>query len=191
MAGIHEEYNNYETLKSSILKLKNEIDFLVKENKLLKKNLYSISSQKRLFENIQQVEQGIYEKENYFTATVDGVISDIFYNVNEICYKKEEMLTIHQLIDPTINAYFDPETIDNLNVGDIVDIEFPGQSKTKGIIEKFYVSTYALPSEFQKKYEPTERNIVAKINPVDEPVLWQKRFQTQWLYILLNGYQIR
>jgi len=50
----------------------------------------------------------------------------------------------------------------------MVTIEFPDKTESLGIISKFFVSTYAVPSEFQKKYEPTERNIVAEIVPFNK-----------------------
>jgi len=113
-------------------------------------------------------ELGLYDEIKYFASPMDGVISDVFYKENEMCYKKEEMVTIHQLNNASINTYFDPEEIKYLEVGDVVDIEFPDKSQTKGIISKFFVSTYAVPSEFQKKYEPTERNIVAEVVPLNK-----------------------
>jgi len=45
-------------------------------------------------------------------------------------------------------------------------ISFPDGSKSEGLISKFHMNTYELPSEFQNKYEPTKRNIVAEVVPI-------------------------
>ena len=54
--------------------------------------------------------------------------------------------------------------------------ESVAQTYSKGKIVHSYISTYALPSEFQKKYEPTERTILVDIEPinVNEAELWRK-----------------
>ena len=52
-------------------------------------------------------------------------------------------------------------------VSAVVNIPFPDEVSYQGIIQRVYVATYEAPSEFQKKYEPTERNIMAHIVPLD------------------------
>jgi len=168
LGGIHEEYNQYTSLQEEELRITSEIEFHNQEIELLKSHLYQLSIQRNEYFSINENTLGLYEEVKYFVSPIDGVISDVFYAENEICYKKEEMMTIHQLNNASINTYFDPEEIKYLEVGDIVNIEFPDKSKTKGLISKFFVSTYAVPSEFQKKYEPTERNIVAEIVPINK-----------------------
>jgi len=168
LGGIHEEYNQYSNMLDKKAKLISEIDYHKHEIEILKKHIAQLYVQKKLYSDINIGELGIYDEVQYFISPLDGVISDVFYEANEICYKKEEMITIHQLTNATINTFFDPEEIRYLEIGDMVDIEFPDKSQTKGVISKFFVSTYALPSEFQKKYEPTERNIVAEVLPVNK-----------------------
>lgn len=168
LGGIHEEYHQYSLLQDQLANLQAEIEYHRKEIEVLKKYLYQLSLQNQLYAHLNSGELGVYDEVKYYVAPIDGVISDVFYGVNEMCYKKEEMITIHQLQDASINTYFDPEEIKYLEVGDVVDIEFPDKSKTQGIISKFFVSTYAVPSEFQKKYEPTERNVVAEVVPLSK-----------------------
>jgi len=168
LGGIHDEYNQYSLLKGQLLKLQADIVYHRNEIEVLKKYLYQLLLQNQMYDSINSDELGVYQVVKYFVAPIDGVISDVFYGVNEICYKKEEMITIHQLQHASINTYFDPEEIKYLEVGDVVDIEFPDKSQTKGVISKFFVSTYAVPSEFQKTYEPTERNVVAEVVPLSK-----------------------
>lgn len=166
LGGIHEEYHQYSILQDQQAKLLAEIEYHRKEIDVLKKYLRQLYAQNQMYDKLNTGELSVYNQVKVFISPLDGVISDVFYGINEICYKKDEMITIHQLQNASINTYFDPEEIKYLEVGDVVDIEFPDKSQTKGIISKFFVSTYAVPSEFQKKYEPTERNIVAEVVPL-------------------------
>ena len=90
-------------------------------------------------------------------------IGQINFDANETCFRREEVLTIHKLDDMKIKVYFDPHEMKYLNSGDDVQVTFPDGSQSKGFIENFHVATYALPDEFQKKYEPTTRNVVANV----------------------------
>lgn len=165
LSGINSEYSSYSSLQNENAKVLAEIEFYKAENKILKNHLYRLYGQeKALMGNNETF--NVYDKIHYFTSPLDGVISDVFYEVNEICYKKEEMMTIHQLNNATINTYFDQEEMKYLEEGDVVVVKFPDNRTTSGVISKFLVSTYAVPSEFQKKYEPTERNIVAEVKPL-------------------------
>ncbi len=168
LAGIHDEYHQYSLLQDQLAKALADIEFHEKEIDVFKGYLNKLYAQNQLYSNVNSGELGVFDQVKVFVAPIDGVISDVFYGVNEICYKKEEMITIHQLERASINTYFDPEEIKYLEVGDVVSVEFPDKSMTKGIISKFFVSTYAVPSEFQKKYEPTERNIVAEVVPLSK-----------------------
>ncbi len=111
-----------------------------------------------------------------YLAPIKGVIGQISVNEKETCYRTDNVLTIHNPEQVFIKAYFDLDEIKNVNVEDEVIIEFPDKTKSKGIINKYYVSTYALPEEFQKTYEPTERSIVVEIIPLNnlERKQWAK-----------------
>ena len=167
VGGIHKEYNTYQSLKTQKAKINTEITALQKENKVLKQYISKLYQNENTYQSLELNKASFYEEVKIFAAPIDGIISDVFYAQNEICYKKEELLTIHQMKEPSIHTYFDPNEIPYLKVGDEVDIAFPDGSKSRGVIDNFFVSTYALPSEFQKKYEPTERNVVASIVPKD------------------------
>ncbi len=168
LSGLHEEYDHYTSLKEKKQMVLEDNELLLNENKMYKKYLYQLNRNLNMFDNVNKSKLKIYDRQKYFVAPVDGIISDIFHENNEICYKKSELMTIHQLRDASISTYFDPEEVDNLDVGDVVKVRFPDGSSKNGLISNFYISTYALPSEFQKKYEPTERNIVAKVIPMSK-----------------------
>ena len=103
-----------------------------------------------------------------YRSPIDGIIGAINMNPNEVCYEGDDVMTVHKPDEISIYAYFDQKVVDDINRGELVTITFPDGSKTKGRIENFYVSTYALPDEFQKRYEPTERTILAEVVPLNE-----------------------
>jgi multidrug resistance efflux pump len=166
LAGLHEEYGRYINLQDEKAKMMSEVEFYRNEIRVMKNQYNLLQRNKRQVAQTSRGELAAYDEIRYFRAPIDGVVSDIFYEVNEICYKKEELMTIHQLGNASIVTYFDQTEIENLEVGDHVEIEFPDGTVHHGVISKFFVSTYAVPTEFQKKYEPTERNIVAEVIPL-------------------------
>ncbi len=105
---------------------------------------------------------------NNYISPINGVIGQIHKNSEEACYKKERVMTIHNKDKVFIKAYFDLNDASSINQGTTVIVELPNGFKSKGIINKLYIATYEAPTEFQKKYEPTERNILAEIIPLEE-----------------------
>lgn len=181
LSGVHDSYDVYQSLLRQVANMESEIMLKEQESKLFEQNIGSLMFQQAKSNRMHSEKFEVFEMIKYFTSPMDGVVSDIFYEPNEICYKKEELLSLHQLENPTINTYFDPNEIKYLQVGDPVQISFPDGSSQQGLINKFFVSTYAVPSEFQKKYEPTERNIVAEVVPLDldDTKKWQNFYKME------------
>ncbi|WP_412984630.1 HlyD family efflux transporter periplasmic adaptor subunit [Pontimicrobium sp. IMCC45349] len=157
---------NAETVKLDLLK--SEIALLYEQLRYLKDD-----------KNPLNVSYGFGEGKEVnssYLAPIKGVIGQISVNENETCYRTESVLTIHNPEQVFIKAYFDLDEIKNINVMDEITIQFPDKTKSKGIINKYYVSTYALPEEFQKTYEPTERSIVVEVIPLNnlEKQKWAK-----------------
>ena len=166
LGGVHKEYREYSELQEQKARIQSEILALKKENIVYQKFIQNLNIEET---NNQQLDQSKFNWINeikYYIAPTDGRISEIFYGINEICYKKEELLTILKKEGAFINTFFDPDELPYLNVGDQVMISFPDGSKSEGLISKFHMNTYELPSEFQNKYEPTKRNIVAEVVPI-------------------------
>lgn len=88
-------------------------------------------------------------------------------------------MTIHDVEKVFIKAYFDLKDLAHIKKGSIVLVEFPDKTISEGIINKLYISTYKAPTEFQKKYEPTERNILTEIVPLDKEQIpeWGKFYK--------------
>ncbi len=104
---------------------------------------------------------------HYFTAPMDGLVTRIFIQPTETALKTEEILTLHKNRPAYIKAYFEQEDLANFKEGDIFKVTFPDGSTSHGMLKRFYIATYVLPEEFQKKYEPTTRSVAADIYPLN------------------------
>lgn len=103
----------------------------------------------------------------YFKSPINGVATRIFIHNYETALKSEEIISLHQAHPAFIKAYFEQADLKYFKVGDEFNIEFPDGTMSKGVLKRFYIATYTLPDEFQKKYEPTTRSIAADIYPLD------------------------
>ena len=161
-------------LRTSIAQLQGEIVATKDEVWLLKQHMKDIESQASVFEAqmdslvaLEQKTLTISQADQMYVSPIEGRIGRIFISPNEVCYESESVMTIHQLDRLKIRAYFVQEAHKKVSEGDRVTIIFPDGTQSEGYIHNFYVSTYPLPPEFQKKHESTTRSIVADIYPMD------------------------
>jgi len=103
-----------------------------------------------------------------FYSPIEGTVTRIYTRQFEVALKSEEIMSVHKNTPMYVKGFFEQEDISYFKEGDIVNIEFPDGSESKGVIRRFYYATYALPAEFQKRYEPVTRTIAADIYPVAE-----------------------
>ena len=169
LAGVNEHYYKYKSLQEQEAKLYAEIESLNKEKTFYKNYHNKLLQNEYVYNKLDFTgSSSDYNQNLFYVSPFEGTIGKISFGKNEICYRKQELMTIHKMEGATVNAFFNPYEIPHIKIGDEVSINFPDGSKSYGYIYKFHVSTYALPSEFQKKFEPTERNIVAEIKPLNE-----------------------
>ncbi len=163
-------------LQTSIIGIETDIRSLTREIRILRKHLAELREEEKRFKDLEiaamaeRLADGNRYREAYYhyVTPTSGVIGQINNSPNEVCYKSENIMVIHQLTDLKIKAYFDQRNIKDVIIGEEVGIEFPDGTYGRGKINNFYISTYELPPEFQKKYEPTERSVVADIVPINE-----------------------
>ena len=158
-------------LKQSLTNTKNALALKIN---LLMKMLKELEAQP-LFHTFSPSANPYFQMADAYVAPINGIVGQINFNEQEICYETQQMMTIHQPDQIQIRAYFDQKTVKNLQKGDQVKIIFPDGKTSAGTINNFLVSTYALPAEFQKRYEPVVRSILANVIPVDakEEELWR------------------
>ena len=154
---------------------------LVKDIRLNQIEISNLTSSKKIQkENIQLVLDSYQSKKYlyYFKAPTSGISGQLNYSEKETCYKQKEVLTIHNPQKVSIKAYFTQSAANYLEKDTKVSVHFADGTKSKGILSYSYISTYAIPSEFQKKYEPTERSILVNIKPINkkEEAIWKKYY---------------
>jgi multidrug resistance efflux pump len=110
-----------------------------------------------------------------FYCPLDGTVTDVRKNEFEVALKTEDILAIHKPNNVYIKSFFQQEDLKSLKKGDQVKITFPDGTKSIGRIERFYLATYRLPEEFQKKYEPTTRSLSADVYPLTREDLMRWR----------------
>lgn len=103
-----------------------------------------------------------------YVSPVKGTITQIYKEDYEVALESDIILSVHKPTNLYIKAFYDQKDLRHLKEGDVVDVRFPDGSTSFGILQRFSFATYQLPEEFQKKYEPTTRSIVADILPVNE-----------------------
>lgn len=147
--------------------------------RLLENELYFLRLQKKNISPDSSISIGGGNFENSYVSPIEGVVGQILKNSEESCYKTENVMTIHDVEKVFIKAYFNLKDLAHIKKGSIVLVEFPDKTTSQGIINKLYISTYKAPTEFQKKYEPTERNILTEIVPLDKEQIpeWGKFYK--------------
>lgn len=165
----------------SLQKTKESATALKLEIQALKKKITSLNFLKSKTDQLQNQYlngYGAFNMEKAYISPLDGISGVIHFEKNEICYREEEVLSIHNSEKVQIRAYFSQKHHELLHKGALVTVKFSDGSTTKGKIATSFIATYALPSEFQKKYEPTERTIVVDIVPMDkgDSEIWRKYY---------------
>ncbi len=108
-----------------------------------------------------------YQSGEVFRSPFSGMVTRIYFSDHEVALKGEKIMTIFQSGEIHIKGFFEQKDLKYLRAGDSVIIEFPDSERFEGKIVRLYFASLPLPPEFQKKYEPVHRSIVADIVPVD------------------------
>lgn len=169
------EFDNQERRIEST---EDKLELVRREIQYLNLQIDQLDGLKGQFSNLAKIGDSANRSQLY-VAQRDGIIGAINLSNNEVCYRGDEVLTIHEPEHVKIQAYFTQNEAEEIEIGRVANIEFPGGNIQKGKIERFYVSTYELPPEFQKKYEPTTRSILVDIVPLDERDIknWQQFYK--------------
>jgi hypothetical protein len=119
---------------------------------------------------------GEYDFLKHYLSPIGGTITKINFQPMEVAMKSEIIMSIHKPENMYIKAFFDQRDMGNIAIGDEVELEFPDGSTSIGKIKRFYYATNAIPEEFQKKYEPVTRTLLADIVPISRAEL--KKWRT-------------
>ena len=170
-------HDRYEAARTEVARLEAEIAKIDAENAQNKKLMGTLHAPTPKILKAKSKEGGgsqvdaprdSTEGETCFLAPVNGFVTRLFTNQFELALKEDVIMSIHSERPMFIKAFFDQEDIAHFNIGDEVDISFPDGRKSKGYVKRFNYSTFQLPSEFQKRYDPVTRTVAADIYPVNE-----------------------
>ncbi|MBA3665953.1 MAG: hypothetical protein H0W61_17380 [Bacteroidetes bacterium] len=170
-------------VQNEILKLNTENQKLFAENSELNNFIKSVPAGSKLTYSASSINDGngyitnngvtynIYSDEylselRYFKTPMSGIVTRIHKKEQEVNFKEEDILSIHKQFPTTIKGFFYQEDLKYIKVGDLFNIDFPDGTKSTGYVKRFYIATYNMPDEFQKKYEPTTRTIAVDIYPL-------------------------
>lgn len=174
--------DRYEYAKNEIIRLKTEISKLDSENRQNNKYIAELNelAEKPVIKRASaassgNVGDGETTAPQVFYSPINGNVTRLYTHQFEVALKQDVIMSIHSDRPMYIKAFFEQEDIAYFNEGDIVNIKFPDGRTSKGFLKRFNYSTFQLPSEFQKRYEPTTRTVAADIYPVspDDYALWR------------------
>jgi multidrug resistance efflux pump len=173
-------YSRLEGLQKELDLLNADINKLKSENEQLNDMLQKLN----IPMNAATLEQlalsgsssGLFGVARFYQSPCDGLLNRLFKSEFETALRSEDVLSIQKRNNIYIKAYFEQKDLATIAEGDIVNVNFPDGSSSKGILKRFYLGTYPLPEEFQKKYEPVRRTIAADIYPLMEDQ------HSTWLY---------
>jgi multidrug resistance efflux pump len=164
-----------------------EIQTLKGKNTLLNQSLAELSKLKRDLSDNASANAGgngdgngesFHDGRLIFYSPLEGTVTDIMKNEFEVALKDEQILSIHKPQNVYIKGFFKQEDLKSLIIDEHVIIKFPDGTDGDGIIKRFYFTTYRLPEEFQKKYEPTTRSLSVDILPASDEDL--KKWRMFW-----------
>lgn len=172
------DHSSLQSSSNQLLSLRSKEKMIRGEIRILHSHLSGLLSEKTQFLG----GSGGYSSsltERIYRSHMYGIIGEVQIQPKEVCYEGDYIFSIHSPDDISIHAYFSQEDISRIFVKAIVNVSFPDGSSGRGFIKKYNISTKELPPEFQKKYEPTERIILAEIAPIDDfsSELWKKFYK--------------
>jgi multidrug efflux pump subunit AcrA (membrane-fusion protein) len=100
-------------------------------------------------------------------SPMQGQVIEIVKDKGEIALKGEPLLKISNQENIRIRGYFLEKDVDKILPGTHLTIHFPDGSTDVGVVGSYYFTTQTAPLEFQNRYEPIRRKIVADIFPID------------------------
>lgn len=175
--------DRYEWVKNEISRLRTDIAKLESENSQNRKYINELSelAEKSVIKRAgaSSFGTGGGNGENtapqVFYSPIHGNVTRLYTRQYEVALKQDVIMAIHSDRPMFIKAFFDQEDVSYFGEGDLVKIKFPDGRTSTGVLKRFYYSTFQLPSEFQKRYEPTTRTVAADIYPVsqDDYALWR------------------
>jgi multidrug resistance efflux pump len=160
-----------EKIRYQIMKTETDISLLKLQVAVSKEKQKTELANLNNEENLMRSQLGLLwvqggERIGHFKAPISGTVTRIYYEEKEVALKGQTIMDIYQLGEIRIKAFFEQKDVALLNINRTVTIEFPDGVKKKGVITNVYSATLPQPPEFQKRYEPVHRSVIADIMPL-------------------------
>lgn len=157
----------------NIEKTEGEITYLKKYLSLL--NYYE--QQAKLNQPVINAGDGDVLLWDYYRSPVDGVVSKILQDPEEVTYKKDVVMLINDFEQMYILGYIDQKDIDYFAIGESLTVNFANGDISEGIADKFYINTEELPLDFVEAKARYARRVVVRLVPENDEVAdeWKKR----------------
>ncbi len=115
--------------------------------------------------------------DEFIYAPFDGVIKRVFLKVNEFSDRGQGLILLQpKNASVLIHAYVSKKEMEHLATGNEVDIIFPDNIRSSGVVEEFSSSALTFPELVWKDYEPADARIGVHISPLNDndAQLWKK-----------------
>jgi hypothetical protein len=155
------------TIESKLFSIVGQKRSLREEVSLFKdylKKLKGIENDKvNSFVNVKLLNENIA-----YISPVRGVVNQIYAKESEVTYKQEVAMDVFSLEDVFVSAFIPQKYLIHFNVNDTIGVKFNKHVNSLGIIKSIYFNTVELPIEFRSKYQKNSRNIIARIEPLND-----------------------
>jgi len=113
---------------------------------------------------------------NYYTSPVSGIVSKIFFDLEEVAYRKDIVMYLNDTDELFILAFLDQKDIKYFEEGEVLPIKFPDGVLSYGVLSNFYINTEEIPIEFMEAKSRNKRKVVVKLVPENDEELeeWRK-----------------
>lgn len=130
-------------------------------------------------EQLNHIRQQDYSNcpDEYIYAPFDGVIKRVFLKVNEFSNRGQGLIHIQpKNASVLIHAFVSKNDMEHLAIGKKIDIIFPDNIRSIGVVEEFSSSALTFPELVWNDYEPSDARIRVHIAPLNdtEAQLWKE-----------------
>lgn len=162
-----ETVSKISVIEGKLRKIRGDIRTLREEVKML--NGYLISLGKIEENNSKSVVNVKFISDNVaYVSPVNGVVNQIYAKENEVTYKQEIAMDMLSFEDVFVSAYIPQKYLSYFNVNDTIGVKFNTNMNSLGVIKSIYFNTKELPIAFRNRYQKNTRNIIARIEPLND-----------------------
>jgi len=113
---------------------------------------------------------------NYYISPVDGLVSKIFSDTEEVSYKKDIVMYLNSTEELFVLAYVTQQDVKYFSLDEEIELFFPDNTTGIGVITHFYMNTEEMPVGISSPKLKNERRVVVRLTPTnqDEADKWGK-----------------